>query len=306
MIEILNAILPVFIVIALGFVIEKKGILGPHAAEGLNKFVAKVSLPILLFYIMSNESISDVLNWKWILGLLAGLFSTYIIATLICKCIWRGQPAENAMRAFAVSFPNGSFMGIPIIFAYIGKPGLLPAALAGVFITAVLLVTVVVLEYHKNKHHDFSKSIMTIGARVLKNPIVLGAILGIISTACQIHVPVMLNKTFKLLGSAAAPCALFAIGQVLSRNKVDNFGEIFGLSLIKLLVCPLITFGMLYLIGVDKLWMTSGAISSSMPTGTAVYLIAYQYQTYQKQTSALIFFSTIISLVTVSLILTLI
>jgi hypothetical protein len=116
-------------------------------------------------------------------------------------------------------------------------------------------------------------------------------------------VPAPLATFADILGAAASPCALFAIGLFLAGQKVTTgLGEIGWLVALKLVVQPAITWWLAYsVMSMDEPWAAAVVIQAALPTGALVFVLAQQYGIFVQRATATIMVSTVVSVVTLSL-----
>lgn len=302
---IINIILPMFAIILLGFIAERRNILGKESVKVINSFVYYFAMPVLIFGSMAVEPFSNISNYRYLAGFTLGMLITFLISLFGFK-LWdqREGLAKLSMKSLGASFPNAGYIGIPLLFAIAGRNGVLPAALASILAFVMVALTIVLLELdlHKNNDHAISTILIKITISLCKNPLIMSAFCGIFYSYLALPFPPAAEYFYHLFGGAAAPCALFAIGQTLARqNQFTNISELSFITTLKLILHPLLTFSILMLFKVNPNWIIAGTILSALPTGAVKYMIAQQYHCYEKESSSLILLSTITSIITLSI-----
>jgi malonate transporter len=137
---------------------------------------------------------------------------------------------------------------------------------------------------------------------VVKSPLVISAVLGILWSAIGMPVPVFLKTFCDILGAAAPPAALFAMGLFLvGKSFRGDIKEIGLLTALKLVVHPLLAWGMLLLVPLDESWSKSLLVLAALPTGSLVFVLSGQYGVYTRRSTGVILASTLVSVVTLSL-----
>jgi len=146
-----------------------------------------------------------------------------------------------------------------------------------------------------------------VATAVLRSPLVLSAAAGLTASFVGWPLPGPLATFCDILGAAAAPCALFAIGLFLvGRAPHTGIGEVAWVVAIKLLVQPLVTWWLAYrVLEMEAVWAASSVILAALPTGALVFVLAQQYGIYVQRATAAIMVSTLLSVVTLSLLLVL-
>ena len=302
----INVVIPIFAILALGAATERFQWLGENSDKLLNLFVYYFALPVLLFGSMAMEPIHKILNIPFILAFSLGMLATFAI-TLVAYRIWKKEPYDIlSLRSFSASFSNTAYMGIPFLIGLFGKDGLLPAAIATFLCYVLMMIAVMFIELSENQDCPKRETILNVSQSMIKNPLVIASLCGIAFSATGLTLPKPAVTFYHMFGAAAAPCALFAIGQVLMQQRISHFGELSVITALKLLLQPFITLGLVLLFGVDPLWAAMAFLLAALPTGTIGFILAQRYGCYQDRASAIILVSTLISLITLTIAVTII
>jgi predicted permease len=137
---------------------------------------------------------------------------------------------------------------------------------------------------------------------VCVNPIIMGTVLGILSSLAGLPLPTVVDKTLVFIGQAAAPSALFALGATLSLRRVGgSLGPAGAMIACKLLLHPALAFlAFGYLLELDPSWLSAGVILAACPVGLNVYVFAQHYQVGIETASSAILISTALALITIT------
>ena len=139
-----------------------------------------------------------------------------------------------------------------------------------------------------------------------RNPLIVAIFAGAFFSATGLGLPTPVENFTDLLGGAAGPCALFALGATLAGQHLSSgIAEVSYMTTFKLFIHPAAMYlATTYLFDVDPLWATVAILGASLPVAANVFIVAKQYDTYVDRTSSAILVSTIVSVVTVSALLT--
>lgn len=298
---ILTAILPVFLIIVLGGIAQRKNLLGENSVTVLNRFVFYFAFPPLLFVIMAEQPLKTILNFPFIGAMLAGLLGTFFLSMLIFSRLSPASLSTESLRAQAASFPNTGYIGLPIVMAMYGAPALLPMGVAIILCMFVFATSMVLIEIDRFRGEGAWLTFKKVALTISKNPVIVAPILGIFYAAFGLPLPIALKSFCHQLGAAAAPCALFAIGLSLAAEKLQtNWQEVGGVNFIKLIIQPLLTLLFMWWFKVTPLWAIVGVIAASIPTAATIFMVAKQYNIYEKHAASIIFYGTIFSLVSIT------
>lgn len=314
MISIINVVLPIFAIIAVGYIAGTTGIVPKAGAKTLNNFVFYIALPALLFKSTATAPIDQLMNGQFIAINLGGILASFILAIIISKLFFKKDLSSATLYGMNTSYGTTGYMGIPLVIAAFGNDAALPAALATLIhnipvITIVLLICESASVMEKENGNKFNMLWLIIKP-VITSPLTISVIAGIIVAFSDITLPTPLLTFADLLANASGSTALFAIGLGLvgqyalikeSEFSKSEVGLIVGL---KLVFQPIITYILLmYVFEIDSLWATISLIMSALPVGAGVFVFAQKYEKMTNQTLTAILVSIFLSVISLSLIL---
>src|ERR1035437_2100579 len=220
---ILDALAPVAFVILLGVLAGRVGLISSKSSNVLATLALDFCLPALLFTATAKMTMQELTNWQFFAGIAIGLLSIYIVALVISLAIFRKPLAVSSMQALNSSFPNMAFMGVPILTAVIGSAAVLSVVIGNLISSFVLLpLTLTLVEAGsagQEKKHGATLVWSSIFSAI-KKPLVWAPLAGIVMAVVQIPLPSLGQKSFDLIGTATSGVALFALGLVLSGQKL--------------------------------------------------------------------------------------
>jgi malonate transporter len=307
---IFNVALPIFGVILAGLLAGRWRILGGEATAALNAFVSYFALPVLFFGTLARTPVRAVLDPKLMLGFSIVVLMTFALGMLSTRLAVKGGLARMSLQGIAASWGNVGYMGVPLCLAAFGEAGLPPAMLA-VIVTSIISMVfgVMLIELEVAAGHGPVITFLNAAWNVARNPLPLSIVAGIIWSGLALPLPTPVEKWLDLLGAAASPCALFAIGLFLSDKPVSDTGQSVrhglaeaGLAtLIKLLVQPLLAAVVLpWFIDLKSVTGQAALVMASLPTAANAFVLAKQFNVQVEQNTASILLSTAFSVVTVS------
>lgn len=273
---ILGALVPVFGLILLGYGCGRTNILGDRAFEVLNRFVIAITLPVLTFRSIARMDPRDLAQPAMMIAVVGGALATYAIGFAIEK--WLGRSGGEAnIAGLCASFSNTGFVGLPIALLTFGKDITAPVAVTMLLYSAVVFtVGVVMSEMTANHGHGARAGLKLAGRSVLRSPLILLSMLGVIWCLLRLPLSGPLDVLLATLAQATAPCALTAIGIfiALPREKTAP-GPIGRALLLKLGVHPLITAGLILILPpMPPLWAKMAILMAAMPSGASSFVLA--------------------------------
>jgi predicted permease len=301
MVAILNVVLPVFGIVLAGYLCGRFGLLGAASSEALNRFVYFLALPALFFVSMARVPVADILNLPFLVAYIGGLAATALIAVGVGRLLFPNRLAATGLQGLTAIFANTGYMGIPLLVTAFGPAAALPAIIVTVLNGAVIMALgIFIVEMDLSRGRGAAGVVADALLGVVRSPLVLSAAAGILVSAAGLAVPEALGRFCDILGAAAPPAALFAIGLfMVGRSLTAGLGETSWLVLHKLLTQPLITAAIAFaLLPMDRLWAASAVTLAALPTGSLVFVLAQQYGVYTQRATAAILVSTVLSVVT--------
>jgi len=298
-----NVALPVFAIMAAGWLAGRFGVLGPQGSETLNRFVYYAALPALFLVSMAKAPVADIFNWNFIGAFFGAQIGTFIIAVAVGKVLFPGRLAQMTLHGLSAMFSNTGYMGIPLLILAFGDDGILPAAISTVINGALnMALAIALIELDMARKAGPLAALRDAIAGMLKSPLVLSAAAGLGWSASGLPLPTPVENFCSTIGAAASPAALFAIGLfMVGRQMTAGLGEVSWLVFLKLIVNPALALLLIQaFFPMEPVWVASAVIMSALPTGGLVFILAQKYNIYLQRSTAAIMISTILSVLTVS------
>jgi malonate transporter len=295
---IVNLVVPVTGVILIGWLAGYFNYLSRDISDGLVHFAYNIAMPALLFDTLAQENLESLLAWRFLLAFGGGSLICFVIVFLFSAGRARRDIGSRTMYGLSASMTNTAFVALPILHRMYGPPGVLPAAIATLFVALVMFpMSTILLEWQQQ---GVSRS-WQLARKVVLNPLVLSSVLGIAWAVTGAPVPKLIDNLLKIFGDALAASALFAIGLGLSFDGVrSNLRPSMMLAVIKLAVMPALVWGLALLLGLDHRFMTSAVVCAAVPTAKTAYILSKERHCEEPLVASTISLTTLLS--TVSLV----
>lgn len=298
---IFSAIIPIFMIIILGGIAERMKLLGNNSVVVLNRFVFHFAFPPLLFIILAEEPLANILNWPYIGALFGGMLGTFLLMLLYSRYVMGGTLSIASIRAQAAAFPNTGYIGLPLALAMLGEKALLPMGIAVILSMLILSMSIILIKVEKHRGTGFWRILREVLYMLVTNPVIIAPVLGMLFSATGWSLPIFIARFCHQLGAAAAPCALFAIGLSLAAQSIKPaWSEVLSINFFKLIFQPILTLIMMLLFHVPALWAVTGVMSATISTAAVTFMISQQYGILDRHIAAVIFYGTVGSIVTMS------
>ncbi len=292
--------LPFFLIVAIGYFSGKYKFLSKRGTDAITKFVFYFALSAMLFKFSSQLEISEIFDLKFVGCYVAATSILYIAVIMVSYFSW--NKFETAVfDAQIATVGNTGFLGIPLLATLLGSQsvGYVMMILATDF--AIFGTLIVVLIMVSRDQAWGIRLLRPIAKGLFQNPMIVSFSLGILWGYLDYQTPKFCSEFLVILGQAATPGALFAIGASLSFRKIDDPKSAFWLSFLKLVAHPfLVGIMALYLFYIEPYAAAVMVITAALPVAGNTFMLAQHYKIDPERISAAILLSTLFSALTVT------
>lgn len=296
-------VLPFFGLIFIGYAVAR---LKPHPADALgwmNTFVIYVALPALFFQLLAKTPIEKLTEWGYIFGAVASTYIVFAIMFVGSMLISRSSVAESTIKGLAAAYGNIGYMGPGLALLAFGEKAAVPVALIFCFENMIhFAVAPMMMAISGGDRQSPGRLALEVLRKIALHPFIIATAVGVAAAAVQFTPPLPIERLLAYLASAAAPCALFAMGVSLAMRPLRRVPHEVGvIAFLKLILHPIICYVMLSWIGnYEESWVFSAVLLASLPTATNVFVISQQYGVWMERASASILITTLLSVGTVT------
>ena len=296
--------LPFFALIFTGYAAGQSRLLPASAISGLSTFVFYFALPALLLVSIADSPVDRIADPRLLLAWLGPSLLLFVATYLLAGRLFHSSRSERALQALSSVFSNVGFVGLPLVIVALGSEAILPAVVVVLIDTIIMIgIATALIESDQGRTGGLLQVARTVASGVVRNPIILASAFGVLLGATGWRLPGPVDAYLGLLGAAAAPAALFALGASLAGRRLgQELGQTSVLIALKLLVHPLLVWAVAILLNLPPLWVAVLVIQASLPVAANVYVLAQRYQVAVTQASTVIFMSTVVAVVTVSIV----
>ena len=300
MMEIFLQTMPFFALIGVGYTAGKTGFFTAEATAYLTKFVFYFALSAMLFRFSANLSLCDVFDLPFVLAYLWGTLFVYLIATAVALLRRRGFE-EAAVEAQCAVIGNVGFLGIPMLVLLLGENAIGPVMLV-LAVDLIVFGSLIVILITGSRDGRMSFGVLkTVGVGLLQNPMIVSIVLGLIVSSLSIPLPTPADQFLAILGGAATPGALFAIGASLATKSAERIVIAGWLSFAKLVLHPAaVAFAAIFVLPVEPYAAGVMIAAAALPVAGNVFILAQHYGVAPSRVSASILISTALSVFTIS------
>ncbi len=294
----INAVLPMFLIIALGFWIGQKNMLSAEALRQANGMCFKVFMSVLMFYNVYTSDPGGSFNPRLLAFCVAGPLVEFFLASLLVPRIISAPPVRGVVIQ-ALFRTNVVLLGIPIVSSLFGpeSAGQMSVVLAFV-VPLVNILAVVTLEMHRGGTPDAKKILR--GA--VTNPLVLGSAAGMAALALGIRLPAALESAAKSLANAATPLALVLMGATLDLKRLKSSARLLTVCVaLRLVVLPALAVALAVALGFRGIQLGAILLVFAAPVAVNSYTMALQMDGDADLAGGIVLLTTGLSCVTLFL-----
>lgn len=292
----LNATMPIFSLMVIGYIFKRLNILKEQFTKELNSFVFKFALPVLVFKELSLSTFQETWDTGFVLFCFLGtVFSIALLLIFVAVFKHISDPAEFIQGSFRSS---AALLGVGIVESLYGNAGCVPLMIVGAVplynVTAVVLLTMMKREGESQKISR--ETLLKALTGIIRNPIIIGVFAGFLWSILKIPSPEIFKRTITHIGNTATPLGLMALGASLNFKSVGNrikevafgtFMKLFGFCMLLLPVA--IAFGY------TKEKLLAVLIMLGSPTTVSSFVMAKSMGHDGQLSGGIVMFSTLFS-----------
>ena len=301
--SVLEIAVPVFGIGLIGYVATRIGWFSAQAGEGLARFVFDFAIPALLLRTFANTELPDDISLDLIAGYYLPVAVFYLFGMLISRYLFARPFEGQVITGLCYSYGNAALLGLPLVLLTLGDKASLPFfILLSMHALSLFTVTTVLLEW--GRHRDASPFGMAgkVLLGLLKNPILLGIIGGIVLNRLGLPLTGAVDTTIGYLQNSVAACSLFALGASMTKYRIaGQLKQSITAVLTKNIAFPICVYlTCSQFLGLSGHLTFIAVLMAAQPTGVNAYIFAERYGTAQALATTTVFLSTAFSLLTIS------
>lgn len=309
---VLSSLLPVVLLIGIGFVAGRMKLIRGEAVRDLSNLVFLVLVQALLFRTMATSHL-ERLDLKSV-----ALYYIVAGAMFFALLLIQGLNSRSAVVALAAIFSNTLMIGVPLVQLAYGQAGLVHLfTLISMHALVLLTLATVVIELlvareqsQQSRGQQPRRHIAATVARAVKNailhPVPLPIIAGFLYSLTGIGLHPVVERPLKLLGDAFGPVALVLVGVTLAQTAIGrHLKGALGISVLKTIVHPILMAAAGWALGLRGLPLTVMVVAAALPVGANVFLFSQRYHKAEDLVTASVAVSTAMGLVTISVVMAL-
>lgn len=280
MLDLLSITAPIFLLIALGFVATRTGVVKADFIRGLGFFVLNFALPALILRALLGQDLRETFNAPYVVAYAGGSLIVFLLAFIVFRSWMRRPLSHAAIASLGGVASNSGFVGFPVAALAVGMPALTALPLTMLVENALVIPLALVLA---ETGQTSGKRPVLIARETLKRlartPLFLAILFGLALSALGIRPPASVSTAVAMIADASAACALFVVGGTLAGVASLSFpGDLAWIVFAKLVLHPIsVAAGFVLLGGVPVGLMTAGIILASAPMLTVYPIFGQRF-----------------------------
>ena len=296
---------PVFLTILAGFLLTHVKIISREGIPFLAKIAMNVFIPAMLFQTLSQSDISAHFDLRLWGSYYTGVLLNFALVFMAARLWLKAKTDEAAVTAMGGVFSNIVLLGIPFVQAVYGEEGLVPLLVVlSIHPLTLLGLTILIVEGTRGGDGHWLPNVMRSVFRVMRNPIIIAIVTGVLASLINLPVPEMIDGTLERFRTAGPTIALLLVGAGLYGQSVrGNLSASLLCTVAKMFVQPILVFSVAHFIfDLPVLWLTIVTLVAALPSGANVAVVAGNYNVCVDRSATTILITTIISMLTLPLI----
>lgn len=299
--EILLIVLPVFLVIGLGFCLKRTALVHGSFIYELNRLVYYIALPALLFYKIAGADFYASFNARLLGGMVLAITIVFVFSYGFGS-LRRYAPSAQGAFCQGAFRGNLAYIGLAIIYNAYGEEGFTKAGILLGFLVPYMNILSVMALILPQRRESLNMGRFFWLQQVATNPLIAASLVGILWSYFGLPLPRLVDRALNIVTGMSLPLALIAIGASFSFRRLR--GDLVPAALsagMKIVLLPGLTALLLLAFGVHGQELSIGVLLAATPTATAAYIMAQQLKCDAELAGAIIMLSTLCSVITYSL-----
>ncbi len=306
--EILTDVLPVFLLILVGWVIVRTGLLKAEVGEAMSEFVFKVAVPLLLFQTIAEADFRGASPFRLWIAYFSGVAVTWTAGHIVATRFFGRDARIGVLAGVSSAFANTIFIGLPLVGRTVGPDGVMAMSiLIAVHLPTMMIAGTLLMEQAERKENagagrSTPELLRQVGSNLVRNPLVIGLFCGLVVHLTRLPIPATLGTAIDSIANIAGPAALISLGMALRQYGMSgNLGITSVIASFKLFLLPACVLAAGHLIGLSAEWRAALVLTAAVPTGVNAWLIANRFGVGHSLAASTITLTTALGAFSVSL-----
>lgn len=294
--SVFSAIAPVVIIAALGYACRRFNWLAASETDVLERIAFNFLIPCLLFLGTATADFPADMDWHFLFAFYLVVLVVYMLGMAVGASVFHFKRRENSVFGMGCAYSNVTVLGVPITLELLGDKALVPMfVIISVHNLLIYSFGTILAESGNQDGRTLAAHLWRVAKDVFLNPISSSLVVGALFNLAGFSLFGPLEAALELLGRAAVPGAIFALGAALTRYRVRGaLGTATVMVILKLVVMPALMWLMMGVVfDVREDWLQTAVILACMPAGISVYVFSRRYQCGETAAAAAVVLSSL-------------
>jgi hypothetical protein len=297
----IDIVLPVFLVLGLGYAARWRKLIGEGEIAALMRFAQGFAIPCLLFLAIARLDLQESFRPALLISYYASAVAAFLVGLCGARSLF-GRPWEDSVAiGFCCLFSNSVLLGLPIAERAYGAPTLASNyAIVALNAPVCYGIGITAMELVRARGNGLVAALRTVARSLARNALMLGIALGFVANVTGLALPGAVVEGLELMARAALPAALFGLGGVLYAYRPEGDAlTIAFVCAVSLLLTPALAWLIGHELGLAKEQMRAAVITAATPPGVNAYLFANIYGVARRVAATSVLAGTAASLLTI-------
>ncbi|MDZ7823828.1 MAG: AEC family transporter [Ahrensia sp.] len=304
MLDIFLAVLPVFILIATGYLAVRLAYMPTTLGDALNQFAIKIAVPTLLFRAMMNLDFQTAFSPGGLISFYTGAFTCFVLGIVLSRIFFARTPGESVSVGFAATFSNSVLLGLAIVERSFGQAALTPVfGVIAFHAPSLYIAGMLTMELMRRDGQPLGLTLRKAAKSIFANPLMIAILAGVVFNLSGLAMPEAPMSAINMLAGAAIPVALVGIGAAMTKYQIRaSLSESLMVAVLSLIIHPLIAFALAhYVFELDPQIIRAIVTIAAMPPGMNIYIFAVMYDRAVSLAASAFLICTVLSIATITI-----
>lgn len=300
----LAVVVPIFLLLALGYCTVKFKLLEQQQVASIGTFVIKVALPAMFLQSLAAKNLNEVWSFEFLAVYGAVSLILFVCAFFLMLKYYAHPLHQSAVLAMGASMSNSALIGTAVLSLLFGAQAMRYISLTVIFESLILIPLVLILASVRGQSTHLFSVLRVTFIHLFKNPLFMAVIMGLLLSIWQVRIPHYLNSALLMLGQTASPLALFAIGGGIVGLSIRYLNmQVLYLVFSNNILMPLLVYlGLRYLTNVSIEMVYAGTLIAALPMPSIFAILGQLHGLHEKVLTPLLMSTIVGFMVTAGLI----
>lgn len=293
-----NAVMPMFLLILLGLILKMNCMLDEKTLSQMNGVIFRILIPVLIFNNIYQTNIETIFKPKLIVFTISAILTIWVLS-VFCVAMIEKRPEKRGAMIQGTFRSNFTLFGLPLVTNLFGTAEIgITSLMVAVVIPVFNILAVITLESFRGEAFKPVKILL----EVIKNPLMISSVLGIIVLIVNLRMPIFLETTVSNIATTATPLALIIMGASLKIERTkENSKNLLIIVIARLVAVPALTLPTAVLMGFKGIELATLLAIFASPTAIVSFVMAEQMGSDGELAAEIVVFTTLISCLTIFL-----